>query len=171
MVNGNTPTEITQIDLDIVIDYLEGNDGKRFTPDIPGTLAFGSNPVEAAYWAITHTDIRKDIRALASFLPTAAYPQRDALQSELGSTDEVRWVRTSAGSITVATPDIYNLFVFAQNAYALVSIDEVATEMIIKPLGWGEDYANQRQTMAWKSMFGAGIVVDDWMANFRVTAA
>jgi len=167
--NGNAVTEITQTDLDVVVDYLEGNNGKRFTPAIPGINAFGTNPVEQAYWAICHTDIRKDIRALASFLPVANYPQRDSLQAELGATDEVRWVRTSAGSITTASPDIYNLFIMAQNAYATVDIDEVATEMIIKPLGWGEDYANQRQTMAWKAMFGAGVVVDDWMANLRVT--
>jgi len=168
-VNGNAVTEITQVDLDVAVDYMEGNDGKRFTPNIYGTLAFGSNPVEEAYWAICHTDLRKDIRALASFLPTAAYPQRDSLQAELGSTDEIRWVRTSAGSITSGSPDIFNNFFFAQNAYAEVSIDEVATEMIIKPIGWGEDYANQRQTMAWKAMFGAGIVVDDWMGNLRAT--
>jgi N4-gp56 family major capsid protein len=169
-VNGNAVTEITQTDLDVVIDFLEGSNGKRFTPDMMGSaIRFGSNPVEAAYWGICHTDMRKDIRALSSFFPTSQYPQADALQAELGATDEVRWVRTSAGSITSGSPDIYNNFVCAQNAYGIASIDEVATEMIIKPLGWGEDYANQRQTMAWKAMFGAAIVVDDWIVNFRTS--
>lgn len=169
MVNGQTPTEITQTDLDVVVDWLHGNNGKKFTPEIRGINAFGTAPVEAAYWAIIHTDLRKDLRALAAFETTAQYPQQEALQAEIGSVDEERFVMTSAGSITSGDPDIYNTFHFAQNAYGIVDIDEVATEMIIKPLGFGEDYLNQRQTMGWKGWFGAGIVVDEWMANLRVT--
>jgi len=169
-VNGNAVTEITQIDLDSAVDYLHGNDGKKFTPILEASrIGFGTAPVEAAFWAICSTELRKDIRALASFQTVAEYPQRDQLQSELGSTDEVRWVMTSAGSITAGSPDIYNNFMMAQNAYGIVDIDDVATEMIIKPLGFGEDYLNQRQTMGWKAMFGAGLLNDGWIVNLRAT--
>ena len=153
----------------MVVDWLLGNNGKRFTPDIRGTLAFGSNPVEAAFWAIISTDLRKDVRSLAPFFPVSQYPRDEALQSELGSVDEVRYVMTSAGYKTSGDPDIYYNMYFAQNAYGIADIDEVATEMIIKPLGWGEDYLNQRQTMGWKSFFGAAVVVDEWMAVQRCT--
>lgn len=167
--NGNTPTEITAIDLDVVVDFLNGNNGKKWTPDIPGVDAYGTEPVERAFWAMTHTDLRKDIRALASFLPPAKYPQRDALEPEMGSTDNIRWLGTSAGAIESADPDIYSTFISAQNAYAISQIDDVATEMIIKPLGAGDDPWNQRQTMTWKATFGAGVIVDEWLANFRTT--
>ena len=169
-VNGNAVTELTQTDLDVAVDYLHGNNGKKFTPIIDASrIGFGTSPVEAAFWAICSTSMRKDIRALSAFQSVAEYPQRDQLQSELGSTDEVRWVMTSAGSVTAGSPDIYNNFVMAQNAYGLCDIDSVATEMIIKPLGYGEDYLNQRQTMGWKAMFGAGILDDSWIVNLRTT--
>lgn len=168
-VNGNTPTEVTVGDLDDALDQLHGNNAIKFTPDIPGVDAQGTAPVEAAYWGILHTDIRKDIRGLNDFLKVAEYPQRDGLQSELGATDEIRWVMsTQAQKSSDATP-IYSLFIMGQNAYATVDIDEVATEMILKPLGFGEDFLNQRQTMGFKSMFGAGIIEDKWMVNLRVT--
>ena len=167
--NGNSQTEITQTDLDIALDYLHANNAIKFTPEIEGVNAFGTAPIEAAYWGMVHSDIRKDIRALASYLKVAEYPQRDALKSELGSTDEVRWVMsTQAQKSSDATP-IYSLFICGQNAYGIVDIDEVAAEMVIKPLGYGEDYLNQRQTMGWKAMFGAGILDDGWIVNLRCT--
>jgi len=168
-VNGNTPTEVTVGDLDDALDYLHGNNAIKFTPIIEATDGVGTAPVEAAYWSIAHTDLRKDIRNLNDFLKTAEYPQRDALQSELGSTDEIRHVMsTQAQKSTDATP-IYTMFIMGQNSYGIVDIDEVSTEMIIKPLGYGEDYLNQRQTMGFKAMFGAGIIEDKWMVGLRVT--
>ena len=168
-VNGNTPTEVTVGDLDDALDMLHGYNAIKFTPIIPGIDADGTAPVEAAYWGICHTDIRKDIRGLNNFLKVAEYPQRDALKSELGSTDEIRWVMsTEAEKGSEATP-IYSLFIMGQNSYGIVDIDEVATEMILKPLGFGDDPLNQRQTMGFKAMFGAGIIDDSWMVNLRVT--
>jgi hypothetical protein len=73
---------------------------------------------------------------------------------------------SSAAAVTSGT---YSNFICGANAYGLCDIDEVAAEMILKPLGAGEDPANQRQTMAWKAMFGAGILDDGWIVNLRAT--
>lgn len=170
-VNGNTPTEVTVGDLDDALDLLHGNNAIKFTPEINAVDGVGTAPVEAAYWGIVHTDIRKDIRGLNSFLKVAEYPQRDGLKSELGSTDEIRWVMsTEAQKSSDATP-IYSLFICGQNSYGIVDINEVATEMILKPLGFGDDPLNQRQTMGFKAMFGAGIIEDKWIVNLRVTVS
>jgi len=170
-VNGNSPTEVTVGDLDDALDLLHGYNAKKFTPEINANDGVGTAPVEAAYWGILHTDLRKDIRGLNNFLKVVEYPQRDGLMSELGSTDEIRWVMsTEAQKSSDATP-IYSLFLMGQNAYGIVDIDEVATEMILKPLGFGEDYLNQRQTMGFKAMFGAGIIDDRWMVNLRATVS
>lgn len=170
-INGNVPTETTVGDLDDALDLLHGKNGIKFTPEINANDGVGTAPVEAAYWSIIHTDLRKDIRGLNNFLKVAEYPQRDGLKSELGATDEIRHVMsTEAQKSTDATP-IYSIFIMAQNSYGIVDINKVATEMILKPLGFGDDALNQRQTMGFKAMFGAGVIEDDWLVNLRVTVS
>lgn len=170
-VNGNTPTELTVGDLDDALDLLHGKNGIRFTPEINATDGIGTEPIEKAYWAIVHTDLRKDVRSLNTFVKIAEYPQRDALQSELGATDEIRWVMSTEADKSAAATPVYSNFIMAQNAYGIVDIDEVATEMIFKPLGFGDDPLNQRQTMGFKAMFGAGIINDDWIINLLATVS
>jgi len=170
-VNGNTPTEVTVGDLDDALDYLHGNNGRKFTPIMSASDGVGTAPVEASYWGIVHTDIRKDIRGLNNYLKPAEYGTGTPIGPELGATDEIRWVMSSqADKSSDATP-IYILFVCAQDGYGIVDIDEVSTEMILKPLGFGEDYLNQRQTMGFKAMFGAGVIEDKWLVGLRVTAS
>lgn len=169
--NGNAITELSQTDLDLALDYLHGNNARRMAPVVEGTNAFGTGPIEKAFWAICHTDIRSDVRSLASFLSTAEYPQQQVvLQSELGSTDEVRWVMSSEAFVDTSTsPQTYSNFIMGANAYAMVDVDEVAAEMILKPLGAGEDALNRRQTMGWKARYVASVLDDGWIVNQRST--
>lgn len=163
-VNGNAITEVTTTDLELCVDYLEGNNGKKLSPTQEGTNAFGTAPVWAAYWMIISTDLRTDFKNLSNFNPTADYPrQQSVLEAEFGSCDEVRLVKTSEAykDITV-NPVVYYNFLFAANAYGLIEIDEQSLEMIIKPLGAGEDPLNQRSTMGWKGRFGSVILDDSW---------
>lgn len=169
-LNGNTPTEITVTDLELAVDYLLGNNGKKMAPNIEGTNAFGTQPVWAAYWMIVHTDLRSNIKQLGTFLPTSSYPrQQSVLEAELGSLDEVRVVMTSEAYKTVAATPVYSNFMFAANAYGRITIDNQSMEMIIKPLGAGQDPLNQRQTMGWKGRLGATILDDSWVINLVST--
>lgn len=169
-VNGNAVTEITVTDMERAVDYLEGNNGKKMAPNIEGTNAFGTAPVWAAYWMIIHTDLRSDVKSLSNFLPTASYPrQQSVLEAEFGSLDEVRVVKTSQAYKDTSTPAIYSNFIFAANAYGRISIDDQSMEMIIKPLGAGQDPLNQRQSMGWKGRLGAVILDDSWVINLRAT--
>lgn len=109
---------------------------------------FGTAPVWAAYWMIISTDLRSDFKNLSNFLATADYPrQQSVLEAEFGSCDEVRIVKTSeAYKDTSVTPAVYYNMLFAANAYGRITIDDQSMEMIIKPLGAGQDPLNQRQT-------------------------
>jgi N4-gp56 family major capsid protein len=100
------------------------------------TSRFGTGPVEAGFWVAAHVNLKPDIRALDAFVPTSAYgSQEPVLQAEFGATDEARWVTSTLVTVTSANPPVYyNTFVGA-NAYGYVGIDEVSTEMILKPLG------------------------------------
>ncbi len=174
-MNGNaTPisgvTELTELDIDEVLDHLFGNNALRMTPSLDASTGIQTSPIDASYWAIIHSDLRKDLEALSSFVRKSQYSTpREALQNELGSTNYMRWVYTTEAF--KSSTNIYSNFVFGQNAYAMADIDDVATEMIIKPLGFGEDYLDQRQTMGWKALYGVGIIDDGKMANLRAIAS
>jgi hypothetical protein len=170
-VNGNAITEVTTTDLEFAVDYLEGNNGKKLSPNIEGENMFGTAPVWAAYWMVISTDLRTDFKNLSNFLATADYPrQQSVLQSELGSCDEVRLVMTTEGyKDTSVSPAVYSNIMFAANGYGRIMIDDQSMEMIIKPLGAGEDPLNQRQTMGWKGRLGCVILDDSWVINLRST--
>lgn len=172
-VNGNAITEITTTDLEIAVDYLEGNNAKKLSPNVEGTNEFGTAPVWAAYWMIIHTDIRSDVKALANFNSTAQYPrQQSVLESEFGSLDEVRVVKTSeAYKDTTTSPATYYNFLFGANAYGRIAIDDQSMQMVIKELGSGEDALNQRQSMGWKGRLGGVILDDSWALALLSTKA
>jgi N4-gp56 family major capsid protein len=169
-VNGNAITEPTTTDLEIAVDYVTNNNGKKLSPNQEGTNAFGTAPVWAAFWMVISTELRTDFKNLSNFLATAAYPrQQSVLQSELGSCDEVRLVMTSEAYKDASTPPVYSNLLFAANSYGRITIDDQSMEMIIKPLGAGQDPLNQRQTMGWKGRLGCTILDDSWCVNLRST--
>lgn len=169
--NGNAVTELSDDDHEEAIDYLRLNNGKRMTPIMPGSDRFGTAPVYAAYWAISHEAVRKDIKALSNFEPRKSYSQpENGLQAELGAVDEVRFCTTTEAYVDgTGAYDIYDNIYLASNGYGKIEIDETSMEMIIKPLGAGEDALNQRQTMGWKGRMGAVILDDSWVVNLRAS--
>jgi len=168
-VNGSTPTEVTQDDAELALDYLYSNNAEKMTPVIEGVNRFGTAPIDEAYWVLSHTDMRSDWKALESFIPTSQYPGQTAvLQAEFGAIDEARLVLSSQGSVNSGT---YDNFFIGSGFYAHSGIDEVAAEMIIKELGQGDDPLNQRQTMGYKAFFGALILDDNFGVNLQSTLA
>ena len=170
-VNGNAITELSQIDVNRAIAYLDENNTEKMTPTIEGSSKFGTGPVEAAYWVAANVKIKSDIRALDSFVPTSMYgAQQSVLQSELGATDEARWCTSTLVHVTDdATPVYSNTFIGA-NAYGFVSIDQVSTEMIMKPLGFN-DYLNRFQSMGFTAWFNAAILDDSHIVTLLSTKA
>lgn len=135
-VNGNAITEVTTTDLELAVDYVTENNGKKLSPNQEGTNAFGTAPVWAAFWMVISSDLRTDFKNLSNFLATADYPrQQSVLESELGSCDEIRLVMTTEGyKNSAVSPPVYSNMLYAANAYGRISIDDQSMEMIIKPL-------------------------------------
>lgn len=115
--------------------------------------------------------MKPDIRALDAFIPTSQYgSQESILQAEFGSTDEARWVTSTLVHVTDnAAPVFSNTFIGA-NAYGYVGIDEVSTEMILKPLGFN-DYLNRFQSMGFAAYFNAAILDDSHIVTLLSTKA
>jgi len=169
--NGNAITELTQADVDRAIAYLDAGETEKTTPMIEGSSRFGTGPVEAAFWVAAHKKLKPDIRALDAFVPTAQYGSQEAvLMNEFGNTDEARWVVSNLVQVSTASPAVYNNTFMGANAYGYVSIDEVATEMILKPLG-ANDLLNRFQSMGFTAFFAAEILDDSHIVTLLSTKA
>lgn len=169
--NGNAVTELTQADVDRAIAYLDENDTEKMTPTIEGTSRFGTGPVEEAYWVAAHVKLKPDIRALDAFVPTSQYGSQDpVLTSEFGATDEARWVTSTLVKVTDDDPAVYSNTFIGANAYGYIEIDEVSTEMIMKPLGFN-DYLNRFQSMGFAAYFNSVILDDSHIVTLLSTKA
>lgn len=167
--NGNLITNLSQDDVNRAIQYLDDNDTEKMTPTVEGTSRFGTGPVEAGFWVTAHVNLKADIRKLDSFVPTSQYgSQEPVLQAEFGATDEARWVTSTLVKKEDIDPVVYyNTFVGA-NAYGYVGLDQVSTEMILKPLGFN-DYLNRFQSMGFTAWFNAAILDDSHIVTLLAT--
>ncbi len=141
------------------------------TPTVNASRDFGTGPVEAAFWVTAHVNLKPDIRALDAFVPYSQYGSlKPVLQAEFGATDEARWVTSTLVYKTNANPPVYNNTFVGANAYGYVGLDEVSTEMILKPLGFN-DYLNRFQSMGFTAWFNAAILDDSHIVTLLSTKA
>jgi len=168
-INGQVITELNQIDINRSIQYLDDGDTEKMTPTIEGTSRFGTGPVEPGFWVMMHVNLKPDLRAIDSFLPTSQYgSQEPVLQAEFGAVDESRWVTSTLVKKTSDNPVVYyNTFIGA-NAYGYVGLDQVSTEMILKPLGFN-DYLNRFQSMGFTAWFNAAVLDDSHIVTLLST--
>jgi N4-gp56 family major capsid protein len=169
--NGNAITELTQDDWDRAIAYLDSNDTEKMAPMIEGTSRFGTGPIEEAFWVTAHVDVKPDIRALDQFVPTSLYGAQDTvLQAELGAVQESRIVTSTLVNKSTDSPPQYSNNFIGANAIGYVEIDEVSTEIIMKPLGFN-DYLNRFQSMGFTAWFNAAVLDDSHIVNLLSTKA
>lgn len=169
--NGNAITEVTDVDCERAIAYLDENNTLKMTPTIQGSSQFGTGPVDASFWVNTHVKLKPDYRRLDSFMSTKEYgSQMNVLPQEFGAVNEARIVTSTLSYVsTDSTPVYSNTFVGA-DAYGYVTIDEVSAEMIMKPLGFN-DYLNRFQSMGFTAFFNAAILDDSHIVNLLSTKA
>jgi N4-gp56 family major capsid protein len=170
--NGNTPTEITKLDIDVAVKTLLGNDAEMISQVITGVDAFGTAPIRPAFWGYMDTDLLDDLEQVSNFVPTSSYPsQQTVLEAEWGATGNVRWLYTSVGSVSSAATPVYNNFIIGKEAYAVVHLGSESGDFYIEPLGsaGSADPLHQRGTVGWQHPFVARILNDAFMLNLMAT--
>lgn len=170
--NGNTPTELTKADIDAAIKTLLGNDSEMISDVIEGRDAFGTAPVRPAFFGYLDTDLLDDLESVANFISSANYPNNQrVIENEWGSTSNVRWLYTSVGSVSSASPAVYNNFIVGKEAYAVVHLGSESGEFYIEPLGsaGSADPLHQRGSVGWQHPFVARILNDAFMLNLTAT--
>ncbi|MDB4726207.1 N4-gp56 family major capsid protein [bacterium] len=170
--NGQTPTELTTKDLREVVKQLKGADGIMFEPRMGGSTNVGSEPVRAAFWMMMHTDLEVDLEELANFLPVAKYSKPEmAKDGEIGSVGNLRVLASSVGSVTSGSPDIYNMFCAARDAYGTVQLDKGMVSHIFNDAksGGTSNPLWQYSTQGWKAFAANKLLNDSWLVNARAT--
>lgn len=170
--NGNTPTELTKSDIDSAVKTLLGNDAEMISSLIEGTNKFSTSAIRPAFWAYIDTDLLDDLEAVANFINSSNYGgQQTVLDGEWGSTGNVRWLYTSVGSVTSASPAVYNNFIIGKEAYAVVHLRSETGEFYIEPLGsaGSADPLHQRGSVGWQHPFVSRILNDAFMLNLMAT--
>lgn len=165
--NGSTPTELTQEDIDEVVETMMNNDAKMFTDVVKASTGFGTAPLDESYYAISNTAVYKDLKAVASWVPINQYPNpANRRVGERGYTDNVRWCLSSKSPVAST---IYDWFVIGQDAYGVVDIATGNAEMIFTPPGGAGDRLKQRSSLGWKAWHAAKILNDDFLVRGRCT--
>jgi len=177
--SGNT-TVLNETDIDEVTNTLQNNDAQEIAPRIKASVGQGTSPIQAAYWAIMHTELNSDLKKVSGFLNTSEYPrQTGVLEAERGSVNEARFLASTLahkdGDASSAFPstagDYYYIPFIAKNAYGVVDLRKANASLILHPRGsaGSADPGNQRQTAAWKFMNICRLLNDNNILILKVT--
>lgn len=171
-LNGQTPTEITDEDIQLSVIALRQGNARLMTNPLPGEDKYATAPQRASYWGFMSVDIQDDLEAVSSFISVANYPNpMNALEAEWGSTRNVRWLLNTNGFNNGASPPVYSNFILGQEAYGVVRLGAKEAEFIVKPLGASgtADPLNQRGTVGYKYPFATRLLNDNWITRLTCT--
>lgn len=188
--NGSARNQVnTELSLDVqhkATRSLKRQNASQFTNIVASTPNFRTEPIEAAFVGLVHTDVENSIRKMDGFIPTKQYGQTTPWQNEIGSVEDVRYIRSTifsafadAGaatstmiSTTGSNADVYPVIYLARDAYGIVPLKgkDSLSVMIVNPKPAPGDPLGQRGTAGWKTMQTAVILNDLFMARAEVAA-
>lgn len=165
--------------------------GKYITSVVSSDARFRTEPVEAAFVGVCHPDVTNDIRNMDGFIPVKQYGTTSPWANEIGSVEDVRYVRSTlftpfpglsgttggakgamravAGDGVAA--DVYPVIYFSQDAYGIVPLKGTNALALIahNPGSSGTaDPLNQRGTLGWKTAQTSIILNDNWLYRLEV---
>jgi N4-gp56 family major capsid protein len=172
-VNGDNPTELTRADVNDVVRSLLGNNAYTVLDNIEGDDKFGTAPVRDAYFALTHTDMSRDLDNVQGFIQKNAYPSpMNALRSEWGAVGNLRFLISSIGSTALNASalgrTVYNIFCVGMEAYACIEQDGYSASFIYRPPIYDGPLA-LNASVGYKFAEVPRILNDLWVLNLRCT--
>lgn len=171
--NGDSPTDITESDIDTVTETLLSNDAYSISDMIEGVDKFGTGPVADSFFGMANSDLSSDFRGIAGFLHKSQYPsQGEVLRSEWGNVGNVRILISSIGAKSANTSsngnDVYAIPICGMEAYACVDIESYGSQFVYRAPIYNDPLA-QNATVAWKMATVPVIQNDAWVINLRCT--
>lgn len=174
--NGDSPTEITAQDISSTVKILLNNSARTIMDVEEAADLFGTGPVRQAYMVLAHTDLSSDLENVQGFKAVSDYPsQQNVLRPEWGAVRNSRYLLSPLGSKSVGASGlgntVYNCFFIGMESYSQIFLEGALAEFIYKPLGWGNDPTNLRQSAGFKFAMAQRVLNDGWLINQRCTLA
>lgn len=185
----------TRGDFRKIYRQFKRNKAKEFTRVIKASPDTATEPVNAAYFALGHTDLDADVRGITGFVPSEKYAdQSKAFPGEVGKVENTRviltnlfnpWVASGASGTTFlsngievgssAAADVYPLVFIARDSYGIVPMSgKNSVKPMFKNPGSGSptdsDPLNQRGFVSWKCYQTGAILNDAWLARLECAA-
>lgn len=169
-----------------ITNALLRQNAKMITSVVASTPNYRTEPVEAAFVALTHPDLETDIRSMPGFISTKQYGTTTPYENEIGAVERVRYLTSTilgpfpdAGgakltmrSTTGTSADVYPVLFLARDAYGIVPLKgkDSLTPMVVNPKPASGDPLGQRGTVGWKAWQSAVILQDCYMVRAEVAA-
>ncbi|WP_271270490.1 N4-gp56 family major capsid protein [Aliamphritea hakodatensis] len=167
---------------------LKRERAKKVTTMVGPSVHYSTQPVDAAFIGLAHTDCEADIRDMAGFVPVEKYGQMKAMPFEIGKVEDVRYVLTpvmepfeDAGgdkgtmmSTSGTKADVYPVIYIGKDAYGHVCPKgKNGVEMKIRQPGEidSNDKLGQVGWVGWKTWWKGFIANEMWMARLEVAVS
>ena len=169
--NGDTPTEISELDVSDVTSRLRNQNARTISDNILGEDRYGTYPVRDAFFSLSHSRMIKDLNAMEGFTNKAAYGNANmGLPSEEGTYGNVRFLVSSNGysetEASLSDATVYSNFIVGQEAYAVVQQDGYTSSFLY---GKPQPPLFMNATVGWKMAYAARVTSDQFMANLKCT--
>ena len=165
---------------------LKRQNANYFTSVVASSPSYRTEPVEAGFIGLVHTDVENDIRGISGFIPVKQYASGAGWANEIGAVEDVRYLRSNIFtafadgggakgamiSTTGTSADVYPVLYLAKDAYAIVPLKgkDSLSLMVVNPKPAAGDPLAQRGTAGWKTMQTCVILNDLWIVRLEVAA-
>jgi N4-gp56 family major capsid protein len=132
--------------------------------------------IDGYYVGIIHPDSEFDLMDDPDWKYPHQYCDTEELyEGELGQIAGVRFVETTEAKKFVSSGkddrDVYATMILGADAYGITEIEGGGLQMIIKPVGSGDDPLNQRATAGWKTTHVCERLVEEYMVRIEHTTS
>lgn len=170
-----------------VTRLLKNERAKKVTKVVSSSVKYGTEPIDAAFIGLAHTNMESDIRNMDNFVPTEKYGSMKALPYEIGKVEDVRYILTpvlepfaDAGgatstmvSTTGTNADVYPVIYLGKDAFGHVPLKgKEGVDLKVREPGVidSTDKLGQKGWVGWKAYWKAFIANQMWMARLEVAA-
>lgn len=170
---------------------LKRQNASSITQVVKSGPAYNTQPIEAAFIALTHPDVENDIRDMDGFISTKHYASVTPMEGEIGSVEDVRYIRSTvfeawedagdafagSGANMLSTSgtdaDVYPILYIARDAYGIVPLKgkESVDMFVVNPTATANDPIAQRGTVGWKTWTATVILQDAFLIRAEVAAS
>jgi N4-gp56 family major capsid protein len=181
---GAVISPISATHIQRAVRTLKRGNARKITSVIRSTPSYNTFSVAPGYFAVCHSDLEGDIRAITGFKAMEDYGALPPLENELGKVNEVRFLTSSifeswpdaGGAVgsNISTgnvaSDVYPVLIFARDAWGFVPLkgEGAMTPMVRNPKPDSADPLAQRGHIGWKGFHTAVILNDAWMIRIEV---